>query len=107
MRLRLYVDGYPLEICTRDPELLARWLAEIFGAIQWTPATQVEVQAHPLFWPGDDGLAYAAPDWVARSPIVSQRTPVTSPRETAEALLGQVHRLEAEQAQELAEADPP
>jgi hypothetical protein len=110
MRLRVHVDGYPLEICSRDPELIARWLLEIFASIEWTPATLVEVQAHPLYHRAP-GTGQFAADWLTRSEQITRLFPVKSPREAAEALLAAVDHAgeaaEAERAHQLAESDPP
>lgn len=83
MRVLIYVDGIPAEITTRDPELLGRWLAEVFANIEFTPATMVEFRAYPG-WTGQ----YA--DWIMDSRVITRQTPVRSPQEFVDALQAQI-----------------
>lgn len=101
MKLRLIIDGMPHEIDSTDPELLARWIVEIFGRIrQITPATLIEFQASPSFVPADDGDMQPGrggwrPDWTADSRVIGRITPIRSPRELLATLSAQLDELEA------------
>lgn len=94
MKLRLIIDAMPHEIDSTDPELLARWIIEIFGRIpEINPSTVIEFQASPSFdlQPGRGGWR---PDWAADSRVICQVTPVRSPRELLAALGAQLDELE-------------
>lgn len=101
MRLRLSIDALPHEIDSTDPELLAKWIVEIFGRIRViTPATLIEFQVYPSFVPSDGpgdmqpGRGGWHPDWAADSRVIGQVTPVRSPRELVAALSAQLDELE-------------
>jgi hypothetical protein len=110
VKAELFIDGYPYGITTSDPELLARWLVEVFSNVDWTPATLAEIRVTPT-WGRVDGKLPARPDWICDTRILGERAQVRTPREFAEALLSQIHRYEqlaaAESAHAAAESDPP
>jgi hypothetical protein len=101
LKLRLFIDGLSHDIDSTDPELLSKWIVEIFGRIrQITPATRIEVQAFPSFVPDEPGdLRHGQggwhPDWTADSRVIGQIVPVRSPRELLAALGKQLDEAEA------------
>lgn len=121
MRVELIVDGQPLTITTSDPELLGRWLAEVFTSTEWQLGTYAEVRVMPVWGrsgaelpgvlPAPPGHLPARPDWITDARVTAWPVKVRSPREFAEALLDQVHRAEqlaeADAAQAAAEVSPP
>ena len=96
MRLKLIIDGYYHEIDSTDPELLARWIMEIFGRMrEITPATQIQVQAQPSWLPCANPAQPWAADWTADGRIIGQTVAVRSPRELLDALGKQLDEAEA------------
>lgn len=97
MRLRLSIDAVPHEIDSTDPDLLARWIVEIFGRIREIhPATLIEFQAQPSWVPsGNDPSMPWRPDWAADSRVIGQLMPARSPRELLAALGKQLDQLDA------------
>lgn len=94
MKLSLIIDGLPHEIDTTDPELLAKWIMEIFGRMQEvTPATLIEVRAYPSFLA--DGNGRWRPDWIADSRIIGRVDQIRTPRELVAALAKQIEDYEA------------
>ena len=94
MKLHLIVDGIWHEIDSTDPDLLARWIVEIFGRIPAIyPATMIEVRVSPSFLP--DGMGQWRPDWAADSRVLGRLYPVKSPRDLLAALTKQLDDLEA------------
>jgi len=80
MRLTLFIDGIPHQIDTTDPDLMAKWITEIFGRIQEiTPATLIEFRAQPSFLYDKDKKP--AVDWIADNRIISQQQRILSPRD--------------------------
>jgi len=93
MKLHLLIDGLDHQIDSSDPELLARWIMEIFGRIeQITPATYIQVQAMPSFLP--DGNGSWRPDWAADSRVLGITQPAATPRQLLESLANQLDMLE-------------
>ena len=94
MRLNLIIDGIIYQIDSSDPDLLARWIIEIFGRIPVIyPATDIRVQAAPSFLP--DGKGSWRPDWAADSRVLGRLDEVKSPRDLLDALTRQLDDLEA------------
>ena len=94
MKLRLVIDNIYQEIDSTDPDLLARWIVEIFGRIpEITPATLIQVQAFPSFLPDAGGRW--GPDWAADSRVLGRLDPIRSPRDLLAALTKQLDDLEA------------
>lgn len=92
MRVRIEIDGYSLEIATRDPELLARWLGEVFTAIDWSPATLVRAQAWPGFVQGGTPRQpHPGADWIADSRIITRFSEIKSPQEFVDMLQRQIN----------------
>ena len=85
MRVHLNIDSVSHQIDTRDPELLGRWLVEIFARVRWSPATWAQVQVYPSFVQTKDG-APPELDWIADSRIITNAVPVMSPQEFVNAL---------------------
>ena len=81
MKLRIIIDGISHDCDTADPDLLGKWIVEIFGRIREIyPSTLIEFQAQPSWLPqASDGNWQ--PDWIADSRIIGQVRPVRSPRE--------------------------
>jgi len=94
VRLALIIDNYRHDIDSTDPELLGKWMVEIFARVQWTPATYIQVNAQPSYLPQ---LPDSQPqfDWIADSRIMGQLIPVKSPREVVEALSALIDEYEA------------
>lgn len=86
MRVQLHIDGLVTQIETRNPQLLAAWLAEKFTEIQWTEATRVEAQAWPSFARDANTASGYSPDWIADSRYLGVPLPVRSPEEMLAAL---------------------
>ena len=100
MRLTILIDAMPHQIDSTDPELIGKWLAEIFGrAAAWgiTPATQIEAQVYPSWVPADnpDG---SKPDWIADTRIIGRTYQVQSPRDVVTMLARQLDEAEGEHA---------
>ena len=91
MRLRLIVDSYGHDIDSTDPELLGKWIIEIFGRITWSPATYVQVQVGPSYIPGvKPGF-----DWIADSRYMVQQATVKSPRDVIAAMSAALDEYES------------
>lgn len=92
MRLTITVDGQPHAIDSTDPELLGKWVVEIFARIgEVTPATYLQVQAWPSYIVnGRNG----AVDWIADSRIISGVFRASSPRELLDGLAAQLDQAE-------------
>lgn len=83
MRLRLMIDGIAHECDSTDPDLLGKWIMEIFGRIrQITPATLIEFQASPSWVPTSTEMdGRWQPDWLADSRVIGQIRQIRSPRD--------------------------
>ena len=83
MRLRIIIDGMPHDCDTADPDLLGKWIVEIFGRMrQVTPATRIEFQALPSWLPQRSDMdGDWRPDWIADSRIIGQIRQIRSPRD--------------------------
>ncbi len=95
MRLILSIDSIPHQIDSTDPDLLAKWIIEMFGRIrEITPATLIELQTYPSVLPqsADGGWR---PDWITDSRIIGQVIQIRSPRDLIAALSKQLDDLEA------------
>jgi hypothetical protein len=90
MRVHVDIDNYGFDISTRNPELLARWLVEIFAEVEWTPATNIRVWVQPG-WVTRDGQP--VPDWLADSRVLGRWTPVQTPQEFVNSLQEQIDEL--------------
>ena len=96
MRLTLNIDGYSHQIDSTDPELIGKWVAEIFARVVasgWTPATYITAQAYPSFIP--DGTPQGKLDWIADTRIIGGVFTAASPEEL---LAGLAKQLEEQQA---------
>ena len=85
MRVQLFIDGMSYQIDTRDPDLLGRWLAEIFARMHWIPATQTQVQVYPSYIQAEPG-SQPQLDLIADSRVITNAVPVKSPQEFVDAL---------------------
>ena len=95
MRLALSVDNMRYEIDSTDPELLGRWVVEIFTRTgPFTPATYCTVQAYPSFT-RDPETGQDRPDWVADSRVLGRMDVIRTPRDLLDALARQLADLEA------------
>lgn len=93
MILTVSIDAYSHQIDSTDPELLGKWIIEIFGRyMPFSMATQVRFQAYPSW--GTDETGQGRPDWIANTAIIGQPWPVRSPRELLDALATQLDRAE-------------
>jgi hypothetical protein len=95
VKLILAVDGMPFQIDTTDPELLGRWIVEIFARVRGPgPESVIQMQAWPSFvWDEDTGGW--RPDWIADTRILGYMVTVKSPRGVVDALNDQIERQEA------------
>lgn len=94
--MRIIIDGLPHECDSTDPDLLARWIREIFGRIpEINRGTIIELQSWPSFVYHENEVPQWRPDWTADSRIISQHTRVNSPRELLAALSKQLDEAEA------------
>jgi hypothetical protein len=88
MRLQLFIDGVPHEIDSTNPELLGKWVIEIFSRVTYpTPDTLFEVRAMPSWVPDQ------VPDWITDSQFMAQ-VRVMSPRDLVDALVRQLNDWE-------------
>lgn len=96
VKLVLRIDGYHHEIDSTDPEIIGKWIVEIFARIgpTWSPATFIQMQVQPSWLPAaPDGQPQH--DWIADSRFMGQLVPVKSPREVVEALTKMIDESEA------------
>lgn len=96
MRLTIITDGIPHEIDSTDPELLGKWITEIFGravAAGITPATQFEVRVYPSWVPDGSPQGWRS-DWSADTQIIGRTHQVHSPRELIAILAAQLDEAE-------------
>jgi len=96
MRLTIEIDNMRHEIDSTDPELLGKWMVEIFGratAFGITPATMIRVRAYPS-WIPDESVQGGRPDWIADSRIIGRIYQVHSPREVVDLLAEQIEEAE-------------
>lgn len=96
MRLTIEVDAMNHQIDSTDPELLGRWVMEIFGRIAAfgiTPATFIRVQIYPS-WVPDESVSGGRSDWVADSRIIGRTWQIHSPRDLVKILGEQLDEAE-------------
>jgi hypothetical protein len=95
MRLRIQIDAMNHEIDSTDPELLGKWVVEMFARIEslWSPATLIQVQAQPSWLPTENGRGRT--DWIADGRVIGNVYTVRSPQELVDALQQQIRDLEA------------
>jgi hypothetical protein len=95
MRLTISVDNYSHSIDSTDPELLGKWIVEIFSravAGGMNQNTYIQVQAYPSFVP--DGTPGGKLDWIADSRIIGGVFQPHSPQELLAALAQQLKDAE-------------
>ena len=83
MRLQISVDGMSHQIDSTDPELLGKWVIEIFGRMiagGLSQASYVQMQAYPSFVPTTEPPG-TKPDWIADTRITGGVYQITSPRD--------------------------
>lgn len=87
VKLILRIDGYHHEIDSTDPEIIGKWLVEIFARIgpTWSPATFIQMQVQPSYLPAVPG-GEPQFDWIADTRFTGRLYPVKSPREVVEVL---------------------
>lgn len=92
VKLRIMIDAIPHEIDSTDPELLGKWVMEIFGRVVAngpTPATMIEVQIYPS-WVPDGDPSGGRLDWIADTRIIGRSLQIHSPRELVDELGRQI-----------------
>jgi hypothetical protein len=104
MRLEISIDNFSHMIDSTDPDLLGKWVMEIFaravaGGIN--PSTYIQVRAQSSWLPGPSG---GQRDWITDSRITGESFRVTSPRDLLAGLSRQLDQAEAE-ALDQAEAE--
>jgi len=85
------------EIDSTDPELLGKWVVEIFGravAGGISASTRIMVRAQPS-WIPDDSPAGGRPDWIADSRVMGHAYQVSSPHDLVAVLAQQIADAEA------------
>jgi hypothetical protein len=101
VRLSIVIDSINHDIDSSDPELLGRWIMEIFGRLPVIyPSTQIRIQAWPSFVLTRLDPPEWGPDWVTDSRVLGQLRPVRSPRDVVAALTQQLDELDALREQE-------
>ena len=91
MQLDIQVDAISHRIDTVDPDLLGKWIVEIFTRTgPWTPATLVRVQAYPSYVPTPDGRGRA--DWIADTRYLEVMQ-VRTPQDIVDRLQAQIDKL--------------
>jgi hypothetical protein len=96
MRLTINIDNMPHQIDSTDPELIGKWVAEIFAravAFGITPATQIQVQIYPS-WIPDETVPGGRPDWIADTRIIGHVYEIRTPRELVKVLSDQLDDAE-------------
>lgn len=97
MRLKISVDNLYHEIDSTDPDLLGKWVVEIFARTgPWTQATYVQLQAGPSWVPTEDGRG--RPDWIADSRVVGSVYQVHTMQEIVDVLQQHIKDAEARDA---------
>lgn len=87
------VDGYNFSIDSTDPELLGKWMVEIFArTAPFTPATHCMVRAWPSY--GRDLGERTEMDWIADTRYNGELYQIRSPRELLDALSVQLAQYE-------------
>lgn len=95
MRLSINIDNIRHEIDSTDPELLGKWVVEIFArAGEMTNATWITFQAYPSWVPDSTVPNGGRPDWIADTRIIGGIFQVKSPRELVKALAKQIDEYE-------------
>lgn len=90
------IDGYSHDIDSTSPEVLGRWMVEIFARIpNPSPATLIQVQAYPS-WIPDDSSQGGHGDWIQDSRYLGDLAKITSPRDLVNALSAWLDAYESE-----------
>lgn len=95
MRLSINIDNTQYVIDSTDPELLGKWVIEIFGraiAGGITQATYITMQAYPSWIPDDNN---GHPDWIADSRIIGNVYEVRAPEDIVRILGEQIKEYNA------------
>ena len=100
MRFQVDIDSYTHQCDSTDPELLGRWLIEIFGRHQWSAGTFCRVRAYPSCGDLAPGGTSEQRDWIADTRYMDTWAP-TSPRELLDKMGKTLDRYEADKAEGL------
>lgn len=93
-RVNIDIDNMNHQIDSTDPEMIAKWIVEIFGRIHYpSPATWIRVTIYPSFVPHVSGQFGA--DWIADSRFFTSYQPKT-PRELLEQISKHLDEIEAQ-----------
>lgn len=93
MRLRLEINAIGHEIDSVDPEILGRWIVEIFDrATPFHPADLVRVHVQPSYIPDQNAPGGYRLDWIANSRY-QEINDVHTPRELYRALGEQLAKV--------------
>jgi hypothetical protein len=99
MRLTLNIDNYSHQIDTTDPELLGKWMEEIFARASSTAgfsnATYITAQVFPSYVPDSSVPSGGRMDWIADTRIIGGLFEISSPRDFVAALSKQLDDAEA------------
>jgi hypothetical protein len=97
MRLEIRINQYNHMIDSTDPEILGKWMIEIFARTGGLgPADIVQVIAQPSFVADPSASGGYRPDWITDTRIVGGVFQVKTPRELVEALARQLDDAEAD-----------
>jgi len=97
MRLTISIDSYRHEIDSTDPELLGKWMLEIFARAStkgFNNATYITAQVFPSYIPDSSAPEGGRLDWIADSRIIGGIFQVSSPRDLVTALAKQIDDAE-------------
>jgi hypothetical protein len=100
VRVEMRIDGITRIMDSRNPDLLAQWLLEIFSEVEWSPETWCQIVCWPSFAYGPSGRtagASALPDWVTDSRFLGIPVDARTPEELLHGLGEQLrHYREAQ-----------
>ena len=97
MRLELRINQYNHLIDSTDPEILGKWMVEMFARTgEFGPADIVQVFAQPSFISDHTAPSGVRLDWIADSRIIGGQFQVKTPRELVEGLAKQLDDAEAD-----------
>lgn len=96
MRLEIRINNMSHVIDSTDPDLLGRWMAEIFARTGGlSPADIIQVYTWPSYIPDHEAPGGTRLDWIADTRIIGGVFQVKTPRELVEALSKQLDDAEA------------
>jgi hypothetical protein len=98
VKLTISIDNMSAQIDSTDPELLGKWVMEIFGravVAGITPATMIQMQVYPSWIPDPNSPHGGGPDWIADTRIIGRVYQIRSWRDLLDELRNQIEEAEA------------